>query len=70
MRFWERAIRIAFSLHAETPAELMLAPTDQAGTLPDRYPRAVWKMDDPKRPYVAGTWTFSSGRPSCGTPGG
>ena len=67
--FWERAIRVAFRVHATTPAELMVAPTDQAGTLPDRYPVWVWKQSHPNRPYVAGTWTFSSGRPTCAQPG-
>lgn len=68
MRFWERTIRIAFSFIPKTPAELMIAPTQQAGPLPDRYPQFIWKLDLPQHPYVAGTWTFSVGRPICGTP--
>ena len=67
MSFWERAIEIGF--HPTTPDELMVAPTDQTRALPLLYPTFVWKLDHPQRPYVAGTWTFSSGRPLCVAPG-
>jgi len=65
MAFWDRAIKIAFGFHPATPAELKIAPTDQARALPPRYPLFIWKHDSPQLPYVAGTWTFSSGRPIC-----
>jgi O-antigen ligase len=65
MTFWERAIEIGYSFHPAVPAQLTLAPDGQARDLPILYPTFVWKLDHPKRPFVAGTWTFFSGRPEC-----
>lgn len=63
--FWERAIEIGYSFHPTTPAGIHVTPPDQVNDLPERYPTFVWKLDHPQRPYVAGTWTFSTGRPAC-----
>jgi hypothetical protein len=65
MRFWERAVRIAYSFVPRQPAELLMAPTGQVGPLPDRYPSFVWRLNQPKHPYVAGTWTYSIRPPTC-----
>ena len=65
MSLWERAIEIGYGFHPTTPNKLSVAPADQTNGLPMLYPSFVWKLDHPQRPYVDGTWTFSSGRPIC-----
>jgi hypothetical protein len=65
MSFWERAMKIRFAVIATTPKRLRRAPIDANRAFPNFYPSWVWGLDQPKHPYVAGTLTFSSGRPAC-----
>lgn len=65
MSFWERALQIGYNLDPSTPSELVQAGKRQADDLPPFYPTFVWRLDHPQHPYVAGTWTFFTGRPAC-----
>jgi hypothetical protein len=62
---WEEAAWIGFGYRPTTPFELGVAPDFQSRLLPTYYPAFIWRLEHPVRPYVAGSWTFSLGRPAC-----
>ena len=62
---WERAAQLGFSLTPTMTIEAGVAPDLQTRVLPLRYPAFLWRLEDPYRPYVDGTWTFLEGRPAC-----
>ena len=50
---------------AAVPIDLGEAPTSQQNMRPSRYPQATWGYALPSEPYVAGTWTYALGAPTC-----
>jgi O-antigen ligase len=62
---WEEAAWIGFGYRPTTPVELGVAPEFQSRLLPTYYPSFIWRLEHPLHPYVAGSWTFSLGRPAC-----
>ncbi len=69
MTYWERAADLTYGVRATTPDLLDLAPAASVRQLPPGYPSYIWRQGHPLHPYVAGTWTFKTGRPICQQPG-
>ena len=62
---WQRANEIGAARHLVMPIKLGISPDFQVRSFPSRYPGAVWRMDHPERPYVAGVWTYLLDRSAC-----
>ena len=62
---WEEAVELGYGYQPTVPVEIGVAPGFQAWMLPTYYPSFLWRLDHPQRPYVAGTYTYSVGRPPC-----